>query len=147
MLVVCFALGGCQDGSNRDGGGGPSQRALQLSNYLLDGSLQGQHYEFDLGEYRVPVPQHDLNTVLFVEFQLIAVVPQSEEERLKARVKLVEHRLRHAVIVAVRKLSRSEIFQQELTVVKARLIEAINRVLGKPTVKKIEFFRFSYLEE
>jgi flagellar FliL protein len=105
--------------------------------------------EFDLGEYRITSFQPMSSTTVRIDFHLYGMVlagPKNEEE-LETQFKAKERRLRDLIFVVVRGAELSDLTDAGLGLLKRRILETTNKVLGKRLVHSVVFSDFSFVEQ
>lgn len=106
-----------------------------------------QEVEIDMGEYRITSYQPATDTTFRVNFHLfITVVTEEKEEFEKLKV-ANDARLREQVNVIIRAAEISDLTDPTLSLIKRRILDKINRILGKPLVKGVFFSDMLFVEQ
>lgn len=103
--------------------------------------------ELELGEYSITVTQPNSATALRVDFKLVGTVNDADQSEAKSLFDRNIHRLRDMVLSEIRNLESSDLADPGLTLIKRRILEKSNSVLGKPVLKSVVFSQFSYIEQ
>jgi hypothetical protein len=103
--------------------------------------------EVDLGKYHTTLPR-DPQTGLFTELDLhiFGNVPRYRVPEIEIQLKTEEYRLRHEMLAALRRSTRDELAEPNLTKLRARIEKVINSMLDQAPVKSIGFFTFRLRE-
>ncbi len=116
----------------------------------VDADSHGDHkpmLEHDLGQYTITYHQAESNTALRIDFKLYAVVLETELEDLKKRFEHTQHRFRDQVIFEIRNSDINDLSDPGLGLIKRRILEKSNRLLGKSVLQGIVFSDFSFVEQ
>jgi len=103
--------------------------------------------EIDLGEFSVAAYQPVSNTTLRIDFHLWGTVLEKDESELNRRMSKNANRLRHQILVTVRSSEVPDLTDPGLGLIKRKVLEKTNRVLGKPLIQNILFSEFSFVEQ
>jgi hypothetical protein len=103
--------------------------------------------EVDLGEFSVTAFQPISSTTLRIDFHLYGTVDPEEKADFDEAWKESTHRVRDQVIVTVRSCQLTELTDAGLGLIKRRILEKSNRILGSPFLKSIIFSDFSFIEQ
>lgn len=115
----------------------------ELSNQLpADGQM-----EVDLGEFSVTCYQPSTNTNLRIEFHLFGTIRREDQEAFNSAYADSTHRIREQVIVTVRAAEPSDLTDAGLGLIKRRILEKTNRLLGKPLLTSLVVSEFSFIEQ
>ncbi|NLS97395.1 MAG: flagellar basal body-associated FliL family protein [Planctomycetaceae bacterium] len=112
----------------------------------LDADVKNQT-EVDLGEFTVTAFQPLSNTTMRIDFHLYGTVKQDDEEKFLAAWGANQHRLRDQVIVTVRSSELGDLTDAGLGLIKRRILEKTNAILGKPYLRSVIFSDFSFIEQ
>jgi flagellar basal body-associated protein FliL len=108
---------------------------------------RAEEMEVDLGQFAVTAFQPVSNSTLRIEFRLYGTVsPKEEKEFLRLKEENL-HRFRDQVIVTVRSAEITDLTDAGLTLIKRKLLEKTNRMLGKPLLRSVIFSDFSSIEQ
>lgn len=103
--------------------------------------------EMDMGKYNIMVHHPAQNLTLRVNFHLIGMVTEGEEEDASTMFKVCEHRLRDQVIYEVRNSTPADLTDPGLGLIKRKILAKTNELLGQPVLLNIVFSDFTYLEQ
>jgi len=106
-----------------------------------------EQMEVDLGEFRVASFQPRSNTTLRIDFHLYGTIHPDDQEKFDLAWQENTHRFRDQVIVTVRGCELSELTDAGLGLIKRRILEKSNRILGKPLLQAVIFSEFSFIEQ
>lgn len=82
-----------------------------------------------------------------IDFHLYATIRLSEKGQFEALMERNQNRFREQVIVTVRSSDESELTDPSLGLLKRKILEKTNNILGKPMVHSIIFSDFSFVEQ
>jgi flagellar basal body-associated protein FliL len=105
------------------------------------------HHEIDLGNYRVTAYQPLSNTTLRLDFHLYATVKEDDETACIGLLEAKKQRFRDLVIVTVRSADMTDFTDAGLGLLKRRILETTNKMLGKPFLQSVIFSEFSFVEQ
>jgi flagellar basal body-associated protein FliL len=103
--------------------------------------------EVDLGEFNVTAYQPTSNTTLRIDFHMFGTVADADKKEF---LKLLEenlHRFRDQVIVTVRSSEITDLTDAGLGLVKRKILDKTNRILGKQLLQSIIFSDFAFIEQ
>lgn len=103
--------------------------------------------EVDLGEFRVTSYQPATGTTFRVNFHLYGTIPEEDQEQFDVLKEANEARLREQVNVIVRAAEIPDLTDPTLGLIKRRILDKINRILGKQIVKGVIFSDMSFVEQ
>lgn len=103
--------------------------------------------ELDLGEYKITSHQSESSTTVRIDFKLFGVVLEEEQAEMLQLFERHQHRFRDQVIFEVRNASLNDLSDPGLGLIKRRILEKSNRLLGKPILQSIVFSDFSFVEQ
>jgi flagellar FliL protein len=103
--------------------------------------------EVDLGEFNVTAYQPASNTTLRIDFHLYGTVVAAEQKEFMTRLEENLHRFREQVIVTVRSSEITDLTDAGLGLVKRKIMDKTNRMLGKQLLQTIIFSDFSFIEQ
>ena len=117
-----------------------------------DGSPQSEgplvdQFEVSLGQFSVTAFQPISNTTLRIDFQLWGTVSVEDEKEFLLFLEDNHHRFREQVIVTVRSTDITDLTDAGLGLVKRKILERTNRMLGKPLLRTVIFSDFSFIEQ
>lgn len=103
--------------------------------------------EVDLGEYKLTSHQAESNTTVRIDFKLFGVVLEEEQAEAMQLFERHKHRFRDQIIFEVRNASLNDLADPGLGLIKRRILEKSNRLLGKSVLHSIVFSDFSFVEQ
>jgi len=103
--------------------------------------------EVDLGQFHVVSFQPRSNTTLRIDFHLYGTIHPDDREKFDLAWQENTHRVRDQVIVTVRGCELSELTDAGLGLIKRKILEKTNRILGKPLLQAVVFSEFSFIEQ
>jgi len=106
-----------------------------------------EQMEVDLGEFHVVSFQPRSNTTLRIDFHLYGTIHPDDQAKFDLAWQENTHRFRDQVIVTVRGCELSELTDAGLGLIKRKILEKTNRILGKPLLQAVIFSEFSFIEQ
>ncbi|HYW81118.1 MAG TPA: flagellar basal body-associated FliL family protein [Thermoguttaceae bacterium] len=103
--------------------------------------------ELDLEQFSVTAFHPISNTTMRIDFVLYGMVSKDDEVEFLDRLEEKRHRFRDEVIMTIRSADIADLTDPTLGLIKRRVLERTNRVLGKPLLKGVIFSEFSFLEQ
>jgi hypothetical protein len=103
--------------------------------------------EVDLGEFGVTAYQPVSNTTLRIDFHLYGTVAAEDEKEFLAQLEGNAHRFRDQVIITVRSADITDLTDAGLGLIKRKILEKTNAMLGKRYLRAIIFSDFSFIEQ
>jgi len=103
--------------------------------------------EVDLGEFGVTAYQPISNTTLRIDFHLYGTVATDDEAEFLAQLEGNIHRFRDQVIVTLRSSDITDLTDAGLGLIKRKILEKTNAMLGKRYLRAIIFSDFSFIEQ
>lgn len=103
--------------------------------------------EVELGDYTITVSQANSNLALRVDFQLYGTVIEKEKGQLESAMERNKHRFRDQILIEIRNSDVEDLSDPALGLIKRRILEKSNALLGKPLLQSIVFSQFSYIEQ
>ena len=122
----------------------PSDVGEQGAGELLDKEDQ---VEVDLGEFTVTAFQPISNTTLRIDFHLYGTVDADDATQFDETWQENTHRLRDQVIMTVRACELAELTDAGLGLIKRKILETSNKILGEPFLRTVVFSEFSFIEQ
>lgn len=111
------------------------------------GHDDGEAVEVSLGDFDVTAFQPTSNTTLRVSFKLYATVRVKDEEAVLTLIEERKHRFREQVLEIIRSSEMNDLTDPVLGLIKRKILEKTNRLLGKAMIRGIVFSDFSYYEQ
>ena len=103
--------------------------------------------EVDLGEFRVTSYQPATDTTFRVNSHIFGTISKEDQEEFDVLKAANEARLREQVNVIVRAAEIPDLTDPTLGLIKRRILDKINRILGKQIVKGVIFSDMSFVEQ
>ncbi len=108
---------------------------------------QNSQIEVDLGEFNVTAYQPVSNTTLRIDFHLYGTVTAADQKLFMTRLEENLHRFREQVIETIRAAEITDLTDAGLGLVKRKIMDKTNRMLGKQLLQAIIFSDFSFIEQ
>ena len=108
---------------------------------------KSENVEVDLGQFTVTSFQPSSASTLRIDFHLYGVVSAKHEKEFLRLKEENKHRFRDQVLVTVRSAELSDLTDASLGLLKRRILEKTNRLLGKPLLQGVIFTDFSFIEQ
>lgn len=118
----------------------PVEEAKELTEETKNTEL-----EVDLGSYTVTSYQPLSGTTLRIDFHLYGTVSEQAHPEFSTLKEENDARLREQVNVMVRSANLNDLTDPGLGLIKRRILEKINSILGKPLVKEVVISDFSFM--
>jgi flagellar FliL protein len=103
--------------------------------------------EFDLGQFGVTAYQPAANTTLRIDFHLYGAILEADQGKFEEVYASTQHRIREQVIVTIRNSEISDLTDPTLGLIKRKILEKTNRLLGKAYLQNVVFSDFSFVEQ
>lgn len=103
--------------------------------------------EVDLGEFSVTSYQPVSNSTLRIDFHLYGTIATEDEKMFQGALQANVHRFRDQVIVTVRSSDVTDLTDAGLGLIKRKILEKTNAMLGKRFLKTVIFSDFSFIEQ
>jgi flagellar basal body-associated protein FliL len=108
---------------------------------------QNSQLEVDLGEFNVTAYQPASNTTLRIDFHLYGTVMAADQKPFMSSLEENLHRFRELVIETVRGAEITDLTDAGLGLLKRKIMDKTNRLLGKQLLQTIIFSDFSFIEQ
>jgi len=108
---------------------------------------QNRQVEVDLSEFNVTAYQPASNTTLRIDFHLYGTVAAKDQKEFMTRLEENLHRFRGQVLETVRSSEITDLTDAGLGLVKRKIMDKTNRMLGKQLLQTIIFSDFSFIEQ
>ena len=82
-----------------------------------------------------------------MDFHLYGTVAEGEQEAMKLLFERNLNRFRDQVLYEIRNSVSTDLADPGLALIKRRILEKSNTLLGKPVLKSVVFSQFSYFEQ
>ena len=112
-----------------------------------DESGLGDRLEVDLGEFSVTAYQPTSETTLRIDFHLWGMVHEDDYDEFLTLMEDNLHRFREQVIVTVRGADITDLTDPGLGLVKRRVLQKTNKILGKPLLRVVILDDYSFIEQ
>jgi flagellar FliL protein len=103
-------------------------------------------HEVKLGSYHVVTFNTETGTSLNIDFELYGTVLAKEQEEFSHLFEANEVRVREQILVTVRGSEISDLSDPDLGLLKRKILEKVNRTLGRPLLNEAIFSKFSFIE-
>lgn len=103
--------------------------------------------EVEIGSFNCTNNMAAPGSILHINFRLFVTIPNSDKIDFEEAESQHEHRLKEAVLVVLRKSTLEDLNDPELSTIKRRIQEAINKVVNKSYVKDVVISEFRTLEQ
>ncbi len=110
-------------------------------------SGEAREIEVDLGKFGVTSFQPSTNSTLLIDFHLYGTIGSEEKAAFERAMEVSQHRFRDQVIVIVRSSELTDLTDAGLGLIKRKILEKSNRLLGKPYIRSVIFSDFSFVEQ
>ena len=129
-----------------------SEAAIQEAEAGLAGNEKEEaedeeEVEVDMGEFRVTSYQPATDTTFRVNFHLYGTVAKDDMDDFEELKQANEARLREQVNVIVRAAEIPDLTDPTLGLIKRRILDKINRILGRQLVRGVIFSEMSFVEQ
>src|SRR4051794_39262237 len=127
-LIACF---GCYDGTT-------------MVKHAQSAALNSRLAEVDLGKFQTSLPRDpETSRYTALDLHLFATVPRYHLSSVTKQVKAEEFRLRHEMLAAIRKSTRDELAEPNLTQLRTRIEKVVNGILADAPIKEIGFYQLT----
>jgi flagellar FliL protein len=103
--------------------------------------------EIDMGQFGVTAFQPASNSTLRIDFHLYGAVLEAEAADFEHVYASTQHRIREQVIVTIRNSEIGDLTDPGLGLIKRKILEKTNRLLGKAYLQNVVFSEFSFVEQ
>jgi flagellar FliL protein len=103
--------------------------------------------EVDVGTYSVTAHQPTTNTNLRIDFRLFATVAEADQSEFTELYAANQHRFRDHVIFEIRNSNIRDLADPGLGLIKRRILEKSNKLLGKPLIRSVVVSEFSFVDQ
>lgn len=109
--------------------------------------VHGDHKEVDLGEYSIMASDPASSTMLMVDFHIFGTISTNDTDQFEALFEENRHRIRNEVIIIVRSAEMEDLTDASLGLLRRKIQEKTNNLLGAPLMREIIFSKFSFIEQ
>ena len=103
--------------------------------------------ELDLEQFTVTAYHPVSNTTMRIDFLLYGMVGEEDQDEFLDLWEAKRHRFRDEVIMTIRSADIADLTDPTLGLIKRRVLERTNKVIGKPLLQGVIFSEFSFLEQ
>jgi flagellar FliL protein len=103
--------------------------------------------EVDLGDFSITAYQPLASTTLRIDFHLWAAVCEESLSEFENQWERNENRIREQVIVTVRGCEVTDLTDAGWGLLKRKILDGTNRLLGRPLVQDVVFSEFAFVEQ
>jgi len=103
--------------------------------------------EVDLGSFALAMSRPGSTSTVRINFHLWGAVTEEEQAEFATMLEKYRHRMRDIVVTEVRGSESTEIDEASLGLIKRRILEKSNQLLGKPLLKSVMFSNFSFVDQ
>ena len=106
-----------------------------------------EYGEVELGTFSLVIHQPSANTTLNLTCLVMGTVDKTDEAEFTKLLANNSNRLRERIIIEFRSAEISELTDAGLGLLKRRILEKSNQLLGKPLLKTIMFPEYNYYQQ
>jgi flagellar FliL protein len=139
------AADAARDSDEAEGAAAHGEAPEEHSGNDAHGGERAMH-EVKLGSYHVVTFNTETGTSLNIDFELYGTVLAKEEEEFTHLFEANEVRVREQILVTVRGSEVADLSDPDLGLLKRKILEKVNRTLGRPLVSEAIFSKFSFIE-
>ena len=112
----------------------------------VEGAMKEQ-VEVDLGNFHVTAYQPLSNSTLRLDFHLYGTVIKDDEEAFLSAFEESQNRFRDQAIGIFRSAEVTDLTDAKLGLIKRKILETSNKILGEPFLRTVVFSDFSFIEQ
>ena len=112
----------------------------------VEGSLDEQK-EVDLGDFHITAYQPLSNSTLRLDFHLYGTIIKDDEEDFVLALEENANRFRDQAIGIFRSAEVTDLTDAKLGLIKRKILETSNKILGEPYLRTVIFSDFSFIEQ
>ncbi len=149
-LIVYLFLPGEVETAALAGGSSPSEQnasSFPPTSEPIGLEVTVPQVEVDLGEFTITSYQPISNTTLRIDFHLYGTVATEDHKQFQEALQANIHRFRDQIIVIVRSAELTDLTDAGLGLIKRKILEKTNALLGKRYLKAVIFSDFSFVEQ
>ncbi len=124
----------------------PTDKASGEDEELTEADLLN-HFEIDLGEFDVTAFQPISQTTMRITFHLWGTIHEDDEAEFIDLKDANAQRLNEQMIVVIRGANAQDLADPDLGLIKRKLLDKVNKTVGKQLIKSIIISQFSYVEQ
>ena len=106
-----------------------------------------EQLEVELGEFHVTAYQPLSNSTMRLDFHLYGTIVKEDEEAFLAAFEENKNRFRDQAIGIFRSSEVTDLTDAKLGLIKRKILETSNKILGEPYLRTIIFSDFSFIEQ
>ena len=106
-----------------------------------------EQIEVDLGDFHVTAYQPLSNSTLRLDFHLYGTIIKDDEEAFLLAFEENRNRFRDQAIGIFRSSEVTDLTDAKLGLIKRKILETSNKILGEPFLRTIVFSDFSFIEQ
>lgn len=103
--------------------------------------------EVEIGKFNIAVHQTAANTTLTISCTIMATVDKDEKAEFDTLLENNKNRLRERIIIEFRSAEVDDLKDAGLGLLKRRILEKSNLLLGKPFIKSVMFPEYNYYQQ
>ena len=103
--------------------------------------------EAEIGNFNIMVHQHAANTTLTIACKVMATIDKNDKSEFDTLLENNKNRLRERIIIEFRSSEVDDLKDAGLGLLKRRILEKSNLLLGKPFIKSIMFPEYNYYQQ
>lgn len=108
---------------------------------------QTVYVEVELGAFNLGVHQPSANTTLNITCSVMGTIAEADQAEFDELLANNQNRLRERIIIEFRSAKVTELTDAGLGLIKRRILEKSNTLLGKPILKEIMFPEYNYYQQ
>lgn len=120
---------------------------VQTANEAPPLAANEETVEIDLNQFGITAYRPLSESTMRIDFHLYATIRLSDQSDFETLMEKNKNRFREQVIVTVRSSDEGELTDPSLGLLKRKILEKTNSILGKPMVHSIVFSEFSFVEQ
>lgn len=114
---------------------------------VADSEVEAECTEVELGSFSLGVHQPNSNTTLNITCKVMGTIAKSDKAEFDTLLANNSNRLRERIIIEFRTANVTELTAANLGLIKQRIKEKSNTLLGKPIIKSIMFPDYNYYQQ
>jgi len=103
--------------------------------------------EETLGEFNISAFQPLSSTTIRIDFNLVGVVEAEAVGAFREQYDKHENRIREQILIIMRSADIDDLSEAGLGLIKRRILDKTNRLLGQPYLQSVVFSNFSFVEQ
>lgn len=103
--------------------------------------------EVELGTFNLAIHQPSSNTTLNLTCRVMGTIDKAQQPEFTTLMDNNENRLRERIIIEFRSAELDELTDPGLGLLKRRILEKSNQLLGKPLLKSVMFPEYNYYQQ